>query len=430
MQNVPVGALERALGCAKYLCSYGFHVFENSFGPPYAGQLRYEHIVRFALRLCCYIAGPARLKKWVPQGWHTLQNQCKDPRYLAWSQWTRLQIANWTTWPTTVSVAQYPPPPPQVDIGTCRITYMGHSGVLVQMDESNLLIDTYFGRRLGIRFVLGSCDLLTFGLRRTYPPAFDFFTVAGGEQQQHQVPIHAFLVSHDHRDTFDKSAITSMLHWNGPALIGGRGLSKHVWRTDGPSLYCLDWYDSVNFDLLKIQFLPAVHSSGRGYVLDRNSVLWGSFLICSKTTTIFHAGGTGMGEHFSVIADIIQNKLRRTLDLAILPIGQYEVGGIAATVMSPDEAVQAHLQLGAKKSLAVHHDTFALGIEAFGQAKRGLITALHRHGVSPETFFVLEPGEHVYVAGRPGPNDHRAGRPEHLGEWVNAVMSTDDSSTL
>lgn len=118
------------------------------------------------------------------------------------------------------------------------------------------------------------------------------------------------------------------------------GLSKHVWRTDGPSLYCLDWYESIKYDLLKIQFLPAVHSSGRGYLLDRNSVLWGSFLICSDTTTIFYAGGTGMSEHFEVIARMVQEQLKRTIDLAVLPIGQYEVGGIAGTTLLPDEAVQ------------------------------------------------------------------------------------------
>lgn len=166
MQHVPTGMLEKTLGCVKYLLSYGFHVFENSFGPPYAGQLRYEHAARWFLRCSCYIVGQQRLKRWVPESWSNLSDQKKDPRYLKWTQWMRLQVVNASTWPDSAPAVQYPPPPSVVDIGACRVTYMGHSGVLVQMDESNLLIDTYFGKKLGVRFVLGSCDLLTFGCKR------------------------------------------------------------------------------------------------------------------------------------------------------------------------------------------------------------------------------------------------------------------------
>lgn len=101
----------------------------------------------------------------------------------------------------------------------------------------------------------------------------------------------------------------------------------------------MDWYDTVKYDLLKIQFLPAVHSSGRGWFLDRNGVLWGSYLVASDDYTIFHAGGTGYSEHFKMIAENVRN-LDRQIDLAILPIGQYEVGSIQNTFLTPDEAVQ------------------------------------------------------------------------------------------
>lgn len=120
------------------------------------------------------------------------------------------------------------------------------------------------------------------------------------------------------------------------------GMSRHIWKLEGPSTYFMDWFDSIKYDLLKIQFLPAVHSSGRGCILDRNGVLWGSFLICSDDYTIFHAGGTGYSEHFKFIKQNVDN-LDRQIDLAILPIGNYEVGGMQNIHLTPEEAVRASL---------------------------------------------------------------------------------------
>lgn len=116
-------------------------------------------------------------------------------------------------------------------------------------------------------------------------------------------------------------------------------MSRHVWKREGPSVYFMDWYDSIKYDLLKIQFLPAVHSSGRGWILDRNGVLWGSYLIASDDFTVFHAGGTGYSEHFKMIAQNVEN-LGREIDLAILPIGHYEVGAIQNIHLTPEEAVR------------------------------------------------------------------------------------------
>jgi L-ascorbate metabolism protein UlaG (beta-lactamase superfamily) len=58
--------------------------------------------------------------------------------------------------------------------------------------------------------------------------------------------------------------------------------------------------------------------------------------------------------------------------------------------MNPDEAVRAHLAVGAKRSLAMHHGAFCLTDEGYDAPVRDLAEARERHGV-PATAF-LAPG--------------------------------------
>lgn len=70
--------------------------------------------------------------------------------------------------------------------------------------------------------------------------------------------------------------------------------------------------------------------------------------------------------------------------------------------MNPDEAVRAHLDLGARTSVAVHHGFFRLGDEGFDQPVRDLESARRAHGVAPDAFRVIDVGESL-VLGHPHP---------------------------
>lgn len=82
---------------------------------------------------------------------------------------------------------------------------------------------------------------------------------------------------------------------------------------------------------------------------------------------------------------------------------------------------QAFKDLGARKALGVHHDTFPLGIEKFGQPKRDLLEALHRESISPEDFFILEPGQHTYISDEVYQEDHQIGRIIEMDDWCNQI---------
>jgi L-ascorbate metabolism protein UlaG (beta-lactamase superfamily) len=63
--------------------------------------------------------------------------------------------------------------------------------------------------------------------------------------------------------------------------------------------------------------------------------------------------------------------------------------------MNPDEAVRAHLALGARRSLAMHHATFCLTDEAYDAPTRDLATSRDRHGVDPSAFLAPSVGASV-----------------------------------
>ena len=61
--------------------------------------------------------------------------------------------------------------------------------------------------------------------------------------------------------------------------------------------------------------------------------------------------------------------------------------------MNPEEAVRAHLDLRPRLSIGMHFGTFQLTDEAIAEPLRALERAREAHGVSPETFGVLDFGE-------------------------------------
>jgi L-ascorbate metabolism protein UlaG (beta-lactamase superfamily) len=61
--------------------------------------------------------------------------------------------------------------------------------------------------------------------------------------------------------------------------------------------------------------------------------------------------------------------------------------------MNPAEAVQAHLDLGARQSIAMHFGTFQLTPEGIEEPVRELAKALEERGVAADRFRAVEVGE-------------------------------------
>jgi L-ascorbate metabolism protein UlaG (beta-lactamase superfamily) len=135
---------------------------------------------------------------------------------------------------------------------------------------------------------------------------------------------------------------------------------------------------------VRITFVPSQHFSARG-MCDRNTSLWGGYVIGSSRHKVYFAGDTGFGPHFKQV----RNRFG-PVSLALLPIGAFRPRWFMAPVhLSPAEAVKAHRILEAHHSLAIHYGTFPLGDDGQDEPVNELRKAMKKAGVSGDRFWVL-----------------------------------------
>ena len=63
--------------------------------------------------------------------------------------------------------------------------------------------------------------------------------------------------------------------------------------------------------------------------------------------------------------------------------------------LDPEEAVLAHIELKAKRSIAMHFGTFQMSDESIDEPVRDLKRALEKFKISEEEFLILEEGQGV-----------------------------------
>lgn len=279
-------------------------------------------------------------------------------------------LRNWRRgpWEEWTEVPPQPDPPERVD--DLRVTFINHATVLVQTAGINLLLDPIWSDR---------CSAVQFaGPKRHHPPGLRFDQLP---------PIDAVLISHNHYDHLDLGTL-EQLESHGPVLITGLGNGDILERNGHDRVVELDWNDTTTVGPLTIVGQEVRHFSSRG-MFDRNKTLWLGFVIDGPAGPIYFAGDTGDGPHFRETA-----AAHGPFRLAILPIGAYLPRWVMAPVhIDPGAAVQAHLDLGAHRSLAVHFGTFRLSNEGQQDPPVDLAAAAHAAGLGPDDFWALQPGE-------------------------------------
>jgi N-acyl-phosphatidylethanolamine-hydrolysing phospholipase D len=147
---------------------------------------------------------------------------------------------------------------------------------------------------------------------------------------------------------------------------------------------------------LSFHFLPVQHWSART-PWDRNKSLWGGWMVEASDFRCFFAGDTGYSRDFLDIAQRFPS-----IDLAALPIGAYDPRWFMRPMhVDPEEAVQIHLDLRARRSVAMHWGTFVLTDEPMDEPPQRLAAARSAAGVSNEDFFVMRHGETRRLADLP-----------------------------
>ena len=254
------------------------------------------------------------------------------------------------------------------------VTWIGHATALIQIGGVNVLTDPHFSER--------AFNSTWLGPKRRQPPAVLL----------RELPhIDAVVISHDHYDHLDAATVTALNAQAGgpPLFVVPLGVERWLAGEGITNAKALDWWDTVDVRGLRVHLVPVQHWSGRT-IAGRMTTLWGGYVIEGGGKRAFFAGDTGYSAaHFKEIGARLG-----PIDLALIPIGGYEPRWFMGRQhASPEEAVQIHRDLKARRSLGIHWGTFQLTDEPLDQAVADLAAARQKFGVSERQFFVLRHGE-------------------------------------
>jgi L-ascorbate metabolism protein UlaG (beta-lactamase superfamily) len=215
--------------------------------------------------------------------------------------------------------------------GRPSMTWIGHATWLVRVGGRSLLTDPVWSTTLGP------------GIRRNVDRGLPL------EETQ----TNLVLVTHNHRDHLDAPTIDRI--GAGAIYLVPMGLGDFFRRRGFREVIELEWWQSVEVEGVRVHFVPSQHWSRRG-LFDQNDSLWGGYVVEAEGRRVYHAGDTA---YFSGFAEI--GRRFPGIDAALLPIGAYDPEWFMRVQhMSPEDAMQAFVDLGAKRLCAMHWGTFKL----------------------------------------------------------------------
>ncbi|MCM3629671.1 MBL fold metallo-hydrolase [Paenibacillus glycanilyticus] len=224
--------------------------------------------------------------------------------------------------------------------GKAKITWFGHSALLLELDGKKLLLDPMLGR--------APSPVPWIGGKR--------FSSALPIEIEELPAIDAVLLSHDHYDHLDYGSIKRLKDKVGRFFVP-LGVAAHLerWGVAPDRIEEFNWWEEVVWEGIRMACTPARHFSGRG-MTGRNGTLWCSWVLHGKAARIFFSGDSGYGPHFRQIGEQYG-----PFDLTLMECGQYDPRW-AAIHMMPEESVQAHLDVKGELMIPIHWGAFRLAM--------------------------------------------------------------------
>lgn len=241
--------------------------------------------------------------------------------------------------------------------------FIGHSTVLIHLDEQNFLTDPFYLKRL-------------YPLQRHLPPGVPF---------QNLPPLHFILISHGHLDHMDLKTL-SLFPRNLPIILPEK-LERYLIELGFTDVRSLSWGERTSIGSLMVQALPVKHSPGRS-LYETRSIPQSYFV--QGTKTIFFGGDSGLTEEFREIG------ANYSIDLALLPIGNYQPTPFRRVHMSPEDALEALEMLGARRMVPIHWGAFRLSLEPPEEPPRRFRQLLQEKKINPKTI-LWQPGEKIPI---------------------------------
>lgn len=247
-----------------------------------------------------------------------------------------------------------------------EVVWIGHASFLVRMPEFNILIDPVWAKWMG-------------PMKRHRDPGIDI---------EHLPPIDLVLITHAHFDHLCRMTLKRIVDGSQTVVLP-RGVGKVVKKLAIDEVVEMTDWEEFDFRGSKIHFTPAHHWGAR-YIGDTKKE-FGGFVIDGGRHVVYHSGDSAYFDGFAEIGE------RFDIDTALLPIGAYDCPSGREVHMNPEEAVQAFLDIRAKRMIPMHHATFPISNEHPEEPMIRLRQAVAEHGVT-ERMIAPEEGEQVILA--------------------------------
>ena len=293
-----------------------------------------------------------------PSSWVRLLSQVARLRML------RAIARGWLV-PAEVGETRNVPRPPS---GRIAVTFVGHATTLLSTQATRLIVDPYLSDTL-------------WGMRRRERACL---------HPRDMEEVGAILITHAHPDRLHRDSLrrfprgaTILVPPKCGSLARGLGF-KDVEEVPPGESRVVSGVD--------ITVVAARHDGRRG-LFDRAWRGSVGYIVKTQGATLYLAGDTA---YFSGFEEIGR---RLHPDLAILPIGGYRPFEQRSMHMSPLDAAQAFLDLGAQLFLPVAYGSFPMGYEDMDEPLAWLTRVAVEHGFR-ERLVVLRPGETFQVIGK------------------------------
>ncbi|MCA9691631.1 MAG: MBL fold metallo-hydrolase [Nannocystaceae bacterium] len=244
-----------------------------------------------------------------------------------------------------------------------RVTWLGHSTLLIEIDGGRVLTDPVWGERASPTTLAGP--------RRFQPVPVPIAALP---------PLDAVVISHDHYDHLCYESVLELARQQprAPFVTSlGVGARLQAWGIPAARIVELDWWESVEPEgaELRVTAAPSQHFSGRG-LRDRNHTLWSSIVVRGRDHAVFFSGDTGLTPQYAEIA-----RRLGPFDLVMLEVGAFHPAW-SEIHLGPDNALTALELLGGAPLLPIHWGTFDLALHPWDQPAERLVEVAPSRGVT------------------------------------------------
>ncbi len=292
----------------------------------------------------------------------------------------RLRYSLKLIWRSAVSPLQGESRKPElVSPQEAGITFIGHSSFLLQLAGLHVLCDPVFARWLVL-------------LRRQRRP---------GVKIKHLPATDLVLLSHAHMDHLNRPSLRKIVR-RSMRLTGRRPVAVVPWDVGEviadlgfERVIELRWWESATVGPLRITLTPAKHWGTRWFHDGHRG--YGGYVLEGGARTLYYSGDTAYFPGFREIG------ARLHPEIALLPIGAYTPESYRSVHTSPEDALQAFADVGARWMVPMHYGTFWLGEEPMEEPVPRLLAAADRMGLRAKVRVVGEGETVAFSAANQGP---------------------------